>query len=157
MVHCCLLQVITFSLCKYMIYYHLDISYIIYKDWGSLWTLKRSPWRPNSCGSLKDREASMTLLRTFQDRARTTPGKERLPVMWLKDTAQGPRNGRKHHLLILHLQWLCPLHHIMPENVEGSFYWKSESIFRLLPAFVFSFLLHHGCLTEQQGKETHFQ
>lgn len=103
-----------------MIHHHLDVSYIIYQDPGSLWTLKRlsSPWRPNSCGAPKDREASMTLLRALQDRAKMIPpGKGRFHIMRLQDTAQGQRNGRKHHLLI---QWLCPLHHIMLENVEGS-------------------------------------
>lgn len=105
------------------IYHHLDISYIMYHDPGSLWTLKRSPWRPKSCGAPKDREAFMTLLRTLQGRARMVPpGKGKLLVMWLQDTAQGARNGRKQHLLILHLECLCPLHHIMAENVEGSYY-----------------------------------
>lgn len=60
----------------------LAISYIIYHHPGSLWTLKRSPRRPNSCGAPKDREAFMTLLRTLQDRARMVPpGKGRLHIM----------------------------------------------------------------------------
>lgn len=59
----------------------LAMSYIIYHSPGSLWTLKRSPWRPKSCGAPKDREAFMTLLRTLQDKARMVPpGKGRLHV-----------------------------------------------------------------------------